>query len=291
MFKIADRIQKQSPRRRRTSGHAPGRFAAIAALTILALTSCALGEGEMPVVMDVPLENSEVNNPWGVLDGIPQTREPLGLPECDAVDNDYFDGTVIIGDSVTLKLQQYVTNQRKTDSSLLGGARFIAIGSMGTHNALENISEDSLHPTIKGKKMKIEDALAAFGAKKAYIMLGMNDVYLCGLETSVENMFEFISRIREKSPDIEIFIESATPRVGNANPTSQLLFDYDLRLYEEVVKRDDPLLHFVDVAYIMRDENGRLIKSYCSDLEGMGLHFTDIACEKWIEYLYTHASV
>ena len=263
----------------------------LVALAILAVHPLALGEEEMPIAIDTPLEDPAESNPWGVMDGVPQTREPLGLPECEAVDNSYFDGTVIIGDSVTLKLQQYVTNQRKSDPNLLGGARFIAIGSLGTHSALESISEESLHPSIRGKKMTIEDALAAFGARKAYIMLGMNDVYLCGLETSVEYMFEFISRIRAKSPDIEIFIESATPRYGNGKPTTQMLFDYDLRLYEEVLKRDDPKLHFVDVAYVMRDENGRLYESYCSDIPSMGIHFTDIACEKWIEYLYTHASV
>ena len=243
------------------------------------------------IAADAPSEDSGEDNPWEVLNGIPQTRNPLGLPECEPVDDSYFDGTVFIGDSVTLKLQQYVTGKRKSNPSLLGGARFLAIGSLGTHSALENISEESLHPSIKGKKMTLEDALVALKAKKAYIMLGVNDVYFCGMETSIDNMFEFISRIRAKLPDIEIFIESATPRYGDGNPTTQMLFEYDLRLYEEILKLDDPKLHFVDVAYVMRDKNGKLYKSYCSDIPSMGLHFTDLACEKWIEYLYTHASV
>ena len=245
----------------------------------------------MDVAMDVPLESDSNGSPWEVLNGIPQTREPLGLPECARVDDSYFNYTVFVGDSVTLKLEKYVTAARKEDPSVLGGAKFIAIGSLGSHSALEAVSKESLHPTIGGTKMPIEDAIAAMNARKVYIMLGMNDVALCGQETSIEYMLELMSRIRQKSPDIEIFIESATPRYGGGKPTTQQLFDYDLRLYEEVLKLNDPGIHFVDVAFVMRDESGKLYESYCSDKTDMGIHFTDIACEKWIEYLYTHANV
>ena len=245
----------------------------------------------MDVVVDVPLESPADDKPWEVLNGIPQTREPLGLPECERVDDTYFNYTVFVGDSVTLKLDKYVTAARKENPSLLGGAKFIAIGSLGSHSALESVSKESLHPTIGGKKMPIEDALATMKAQKVYIMLGMNDVALCGQETSIEYMLELITRIRQKSPGIEIFIQSATPRYGGGRPTSQMLFDYDLRLYEEILNLNDPKIHFVDVAFVMRDESGNLYESYCSDKADMGIHFTDIACERWIDYLYTHAAV
>ena len=38
----------------------------------------------------------------------------------------------------------------------------------------------------------------------------------------------------------------------------------------------------------LRDEEGYLPEAYCSDPEDQGIHFTDLACGIWIEYLYTH---
>ena len=250
-------------------------------------------EPTMESIVDAPVESGdgEADRPWRILNGIPQTDQPLGLAQCDPVDDSFFDGTIFIGDSVTQKLQQYVTNERKTGNpTLLGNARFIAIQSLGTHTALANVSEKSLHPTIKGKKMTMEDALATAGAKKVYIMLGMNDVAVSGMDKSVSNMVEFLYRIRKKMPNIEIYVQSATPRLSGSQPTTQQLFDYDLRIYEEILRINDPKIHFVDVAYVMRDESGKLYESYCSDKSGMALHFTNAGCEKWIEFLYTHAN-
>ena len=38
----------------------------------------------------------------------------------------------------------------------------------------------------------------------------------------------------------------------------------------------------------MRDEEGKLYESYCSDKTDLAMHFTDVACQEWIRYLYTH---
>ena len=248
----------------------------------------------MEPAMDTPLAGANpvtgMVNSWKVLDGIPQTDQALGLRESQWAEDSYFNDTIFIGDSVTQKLQQYVTERRKTgDSNLLGNARFIAVQSLGTHTALANISEKSLHPTVRGTKMTIENALATLNAQKAYIMLGMNDVAVSGMETSVSNMLKFLQRIQSKVPNIEIFVQSATPRLSGSQPTTEQLFDYNLRVYEEILKLNDPKIHFVDVAYVMRDDTGKLYEDYCSDKTGMALHFTNAGCEKWVEYLYTHA--
>lgn len=41
----------------------------------------------------------------------------------------------------------------------------------------------------------------------------------------------------------------------------------------------------------MRDENGNLFANYCSDKEGMAMHFNGRACLEWIKFLYTHANI
>lgn len=227
---------------------------------------------------------------YAVLDGVPQTDRPLGLGEGEAVADDWFDGAVFVGDSVSLKLRNYVTKARKKSPELLGDARFLTIGSFAARLALQEVGPNSYHPRVNGVKMRVEDALVELGATKVYIMLGMNDIGITGVDGGVRDMMELIGRIREKSPEIEIYVQSATPRLRGGPPTTRQLFEYDLALYEAVCEADDPRLHFVDVAYVMRDENGKLPRDYCSDPDDLALHFTDAACRAWLDYLYTHTA-
>lgn len=223
------------------------------------------------------------------LDGIPQTDGPLGLPEGERVEDSFFNGAVFVGDSVTMKLRNYVVQQRRGDHpKMLGNAKFLVEGGLGSHNLVAPVTKSSLHPTIGGKKMTLEDALEKLNAKKVFIMLGANDVYSTGLDKSVANMGTLIRRIHEKLPDVQIFIESATPRFNERGPNSNSLFKYNCALYKEMAELQLEGVYFVDVAYVMRGDDGRLIKAYCSDADGMGLHFTDKGCQEWLKYLYTH---
>ena len=218
----------------------------------------------------------------------PVTPLPLGLPESDPVDGKYFNDAVFIGDSITLKLQRYVTERRNAGAECLGRAKFLTAGSMGSGNALSNVEGEAIYPSYMGEKMRIEKAVELMDAQKVYIMLGMNDVAFYGIEESIENMKQLVALILERQPGAEIFIQSATPRIAasQSRPTNRMLFDYDLLLYNACVENG---WNFVDVAYVMRDENGCLFDAYCSDPQDMGMHFTDEGCRAWIDFLTTHA--
>lgn len=216
----------------------------------------------------------------------------LGLRSDGRVSDSFFNGTLFVGDSVTLKLERYVRQQRQEeDPDLLGKSKFFCAGSLGSGNLQEQVSKESLHPSLKGKKMLLEDAVAASGAKKVYIMLGMNDLAVYGIDGSVENMMKLLASVRSQSPEVEIYVESATPRIrgkdqktlNNAN-----LEKYNEALCEAVEGCGQPGIYFVDVASALRGEDGALPLKYCSDPEGQGIHFTDEACRIWIDYLYTH---
>lgn len=209
------------------------------------------------------------------------------------VDNAYFDDAVFVGDSVTLKLQYYVMNKRQSEPDYLGQAQFLASGSLGWANALWEISSESVHPSYKGTKMLIEDAIQQMGAKKVYIMLGVNDIGLYGVDDTLENAKTLLGRILEKNPDAQLFVQSVTPMVKgkelrDLNNTTIKEFDDKLQAYCQQAGYT-----FVDVASVMRDSEGYLPLEYCSDPSGensLGIHFTDTACEKWIEYLQTPVS-
>lgn len=231
-------------------------------------------------------------------DGVEEPPEPTevvsgNIPESERVDASYFDDVVFIGDSVSLKLQYFVRDMRKKDENYLGGAQFLTAGSFSYINALKPVSSDSTHPTYQGSKMLLEDSIAACGARKLYIMLGMNDIAGGRYEDTLKDVGLVAARILEKNPDAVFYFQSVTPRMADSQ--TRKLNNEIIRTYNEYLLHycEENGYFFVDVYSVLSDENGDLPAEYCSDpvsLGGMGIHFTDRACEAWIEYLYTHTA-
>lgn len=219
---------------------------------------------------------------------LPAADFEFGIQKSEAVEHEYFDRTVFIGDSISLKLYQYVKQQRQNVPGFMGKAQFLVAGSLGSGNALWEISKESVHPSYRGKKMLLEDSVHEIAPEKVYIMLGVNDVTLYGTEGAVENMRTLIRRILDKTPGVEIYVQSATPKVAKvtSKPSNQSIFEYDLKLYQMCMEEG---WNFVDVASVMRNEQGYLFDEYCSDAQTMGMHFTNEACQVWVDYLMTHA--
>jgi len=206
----------------------------------------------------------------------------------DKEEASYLDDAVFIGDSVSLKLKNFVTIKRKVNAGFFGKAQFLAAGSMGSGNALQPLNSSSIHPSYNGKKALLEDNVAAMNAKKVYIMLGMNDLAPYGIDGAAKNMEKLLSNIKAKSPSAVFYVQSATPMVeakqmktlNNAN-----IALYNAKLSEMCKEKG---YYFLDVASVMRDSKGNLQKEYCSDPAGLGIHFTDTACDVWIDYILTH---
>ena len=87
---------------------------------------------------------------------------------------------------------------------------FLAAGSFSANNALWDVGEESVHPVYQGEQRQIWDSISMMGSKKVFIMLGMNDLNITGLEGSCEIYQELIGKIKESNPDVEIHIMSMT---------------------------------------------------------------------------------
>ncbi len=207
------------------------------------------------------------------------------VPECPAVDGSWFDDAVFVGDSVSLRLNYYESAVDK-----LGGAQFLTAGSLGSGNALWPVSDQSVHPTYQGEKMLLEDSIAKCGAKKLYLMLGMNDLAVYGVDGTAENLTTLLKNIQAKTPDLTVFVQTMTPMTATSNIlgsglNNDVIREYNKKL-EEVCNANG--WYLVDVASVMYAEDGTLRADYCSDPEDMGVHFTNAGCEAWIQYLLTH---
>lgn len=218
---------------------------------------------------------------------LPLTEEPLGIKESEAVEDSYFDDVVFVGDSISLKLYYYVLAKRQGNADFLGSAEFLTASSLSASNALWEVSEESVHPAYLGQKLPVEESIALTGKKKAYILLGINDISNYDPDTCIENYRLLIDLILKKSPGCEIYIQSVTPKIKSVQDgvTNQEIFEYNLKLYRMCLEDG---YHFIDVAHVLRDENGYLPDAYCSDPDTMGMHFKDEACAAWIQYLRTH---
>lgn len=206
------------------------------------------------------------------------------VPECAPVDVSYFDDAVFVGDSVSLRLQYYCTA-----NGGLGDATFLCSGSLSATNALWGVGSESVHPSYQGKKMLVEDGIAACGAKKAYIMLGMNNISF-GIENATNDMVTLMDRILEKSPDVTLIIQAVTPMTASSRIYSNALNNEKIDEYNEAMRQicQERGWYFLDVNTQFKDENNQLVRTYCSDPDEMGIHFSNAAAEIWINYLKTH---
>lgn len=199
------------------------------------------------------------------------------------------DDAVFIGDSVTLKLKNYVTIRRRSDPSFFGKAKFLAAGSMGSGNALKPLRDDSIHPSYNGEKALLEDSAAKMKAGKIYIMLGINDIASYGVERSAQNLEKLTLRFLAKLPDARIYIQSATPMLKNKQMktlNNENIVKYNEKLREICNRRR---WNYLDIATALSGDDGALKPEYCSDPDELGLHFTDRACKIWISIILTHS--
>ena len=251
--------------------------AAVNAPDICLSSTNALQSGNVEKSVNSLKENKAV--PASSADVRPQAG---GVSEADP---SCMDGAVFIGDSVTLKLQKYVEVKRRKNKLFFGKAKFLAAGSMGSGNALKPLGEKSIHPYYNGEKALLEDSAAKIGARKAYIMLGMNDIAVYGVDGAADNLEKLSKRILNKNPGIKIYIESVTPMLKNKQ--KRTLNNANIEIYngkvKEICKKQS--WYYIDVASVMRGNDGSLIPEYCSDPDDLGIHFTDKACGVWIHYI------
>ena len=94
-------------------------------------------------------------------------EKPAVLKEEEKIPLDFFDDAVIMGDSISHILETYCYH-----SGDLGEVMFLCPNSYSVHNAVSG----QLQVWIQGQPHSVEDAIALTGAKKVFIMLGVNDV-------------------------------------------------------------------------------------------------------------------
>ncbi|MBE6571901.1 MAG: hypothetical protein E7656_06620 [Ruminococcaceae bacterium] len=220
---------------------------------------------------------------------IPPVVEPTNPFEGETLES-FYNTAAFVGDSVMHGLQLYSARGVTATTN----STFLTLSSFAARHALSDVTEKSYHPLYEGEKMKTEDALAIAGVDKVFISLGLNDVRVTP-KTYYENYVEFIGKIKEKCPDIKIFIVSTTYPVESPNPNKMdrataldyrnQLYDLNFRLNAWCAENGG---YFVDVMSPIISENGFLADEYTSDNY---VHLTNKAYTIWEQTLIDYATV
>ena len=198
------------------------------------------------------------------------TPEPP--PDMSPLPETWFDDAVFFGDSISVTLGKYADK-----TGILGNALFLCEFSYSIHNAISGY----LKIWYQNDQYAPEDVLPLTGATKVFTMLGVNDVALPGgVDKSIEKWLQYIANIREKNPDIQIFIESCLPVYYEfSDRNNDIIDEYNVRLRQLC---EETGCIYVDVAHYLKDDNNKLALEYCSDY---GEHITYAGAAVWAEQL------
>lgn len=195
----------------------------------------------------------------------------------------YYKDSVFIGDSIMVGFRNYSAKQ----TSYVHDIPFLAVGSYSAFNAMKPVEGDNVHPAYKGEKCQLWDAVPLIGCKRAFILLGMNDISILGLDGARDQYKELIDKILETSPDIEIHIISVTytlPDQGKGKLNNENLAQYNVLLQEMAAEND---WGYVDLCTPISDGEGNLAEEYCSD--GF-VHLSTSAYALWESELADYAN-
>lgn len=201
-------------------------------------------------------------------------RAPRRLPPEVNLEEDttVLDDACIIGDSITYFLFQWENKYH-----YLGDIVFFARGGISLNGFVLRVK----NVFYQGKEMYLEDAIAVSGVKRAFVMLGQNDLDSNARDKVMENWDIVLGRIREKAPDVEIIIQSSIPRLGMdkaSQDMNQMVTEYNQKLRQYAL---DNGCKFVDLAYYIKDHTDRMALCYNQG----DYHMNEQGCLVWMKVL------
>lgn len=233
-----------------------------------------------------PPETQEEQTGETTDENTPEETDTVSVPASDPVDASWFDDAAFVGDSVSVTLANY-----NSSYGTLGNAKFFCSVSLSQTNALSYQAGNTHlpeYPAGSGQHPRIEDGIAASGAKKVYLMLGMNCI-ASGVDRVSQDLVTLVSKIQEKSPGIAVLIESVTPMTADSPRADGSLNNFTIQEFNEKMKTicQEKQWYYVNVAEAVTGDQGALKAEYSGD-KAMGIHFNYDGAAVWANYLLTH---
>ena len=220
------------------------------------------------------------------------TPEPVTDEALDAGALDgFFDGAVLIGDSLTAGLTSYVLARRghEGEPDCLGQLRFISASAFYLERAyLAEKGEYFAALNFRGKYMTVSDVIVAAEATRAFILLGTDDINLREIAETIDYMRQIVANIQQKAPAAQVILIAPPPVLasyaaaqGDYGPELNAAYNTALQaLCEELG------VSYMELGAYVRGEDGYLIPDYCIDEK---FHFNNKGKELWVHRLRAFA--
>lgn len=195
---------------------------------------------------------------------------------------EFYGDSVFIGDSIMQGFQNYSAGR----DTFVHEIEFLAATSYSANNALKPVKGKNVHPKYKDKKYQLWDAVPLVGKKRAFILLGTNDLVSRGPERSRDKYKELIDKVLETSPDLEIHIISVTYTLKGKE--KGCLCNSNIDAYNALLQEmaEENGWGYVDLCTPLSDGEGNLAEEYCSD---KFVHLTRAAYKLWEPVLADYA--
>jgi len=205
-------------------------------------------------------------------------RSPIRFPpEVPENPHPMFADSAIIGDSIS-----YILFQNESRLGGLGHPLFLARGGISVYGLIRYFSS----VLYQGKEKTVEEAVEKSGVKRVFIMLGQNDLGYRSVDNVIDSWDVLVEHIREKSPDVEIYIQSVVPEWqddGESSQRNDKIREHNLRLREHVKELG---CEYIEIADYIEDSMGRMAEDYSLD---NSIHLNPEGCEIWMQALNAYA--
>jgi lysophospholipase L1-like esterase len=221
-----------------------------------------------------------------------QIEEVLEEPVPNSQNDEYFNSSLFVGDSIMEGIRQYVARVRK-EETLLGDARFVTT-TVGISVAdLTGDRDEGIYFSYRGEEMPISDIIGEVDANRVFFLVGLNDL-AAGFdnETTVERYVRLINTLKAEFTDTEFIVITNPPKVEsqwlpgyvkNKGFNNELILDFVTRLKSLCEENG---IEFVDIHTPLSNENGALDNDNCRD--GY-VHLNDNGSKIVVDALYKFA--
>ena len=189
----------------------------------------------------------------------------------------WYNDSGIIGDSIT-----YIMWQWETKYNYMGDVNYFVRGGTSLNGFVNNY----LNIYYRGHETPLEDIVQKSEVKKIFLMLGQNDLRYRSVDATIESWDILTARILEKSPEVEIYIQSLIPewtKTSSNNTNNIKIEEYNVRLEQFCSEKG---FHFVEVAPYAVDHTGRMPNDYALDRT---IHMNEEGCYQWMCLLKSYA--
>ncbi len=210
--------------------------------------------------------------PDSVAEVVPDDSSADSQPDNTEQENveDDFSDAVFIGNSRTVSLEMNSDKPLATFYASTG----LNVSTVGTEQSI--LLDDGSYGTVY-------DALAQKQFSRVYIMFGINEIGWPYPDVFQEDYEELIKTVMELQPDATVYVQSILPVSSLALSSGDVFTNENVDNFNLYVQNAaaNTGATYLDVASVIKDENGELPLDASTD----GIHLGREYCEIWMNYL------